>query len=195
MRSYPVIDLTGHRFGRLIVLERAPNSTSAKPKVMWKCQCDCGNQKVTANKTLKSGSCRSCGCLKLESDLRHQGKGSHRWSGCGDIPGMHWNSVKHNAHTRGISFDITIQDAWAQFQKQKGGCTYTGLPLVFGNSRAVETTASLDRINSDQGYTPSNIQWVHKTIQLMKNILGDQEFIHWCHAVAKFIPIHVFPTE
>jgi hypothetical protein len=34
------IDITGQRFGKLVVLKRAPNKNKA---VMWLCQCDCGN--------------------------------------------------------------------------------------------------------------------------------------------------------
>ena len=56
-------DLTGLRFGKLVVIERAPNKNK---RVYWKCQCDCGNTHVTRSSTLLRGMCRSCGCLNKE---------------------------------------------------------------------------------------------------------------------------------
>ncbi len=56
----PFMDLTGQRFGRLLVLHRASNP---KPKVVvWSCQCDCGAICVVRTATLRNGMTRSCGC-------------------------------------------------------------------------------------------------------------------------------------
>jgi len=54
-------DLTGQRFGRLLVVQRA-SSTKSK----WKCRCDCGNIVVVGRGNLKGGRARSCGCLRRE---------------------------------------------------------------------------------------------------------------------------------
>lgn len=59
------IDLTGKRFGRLVVLERAGNDV--RGKAQWRCQCDCGNEFITISERLKSGSAKSCGCYTRES--------------------------------------------------------------------------------------------------------------------------------
>ncbi len=59
------IDITGQRFGKLVVLKRAPNKNKA---VMWLCQCDCGNQKIIAGGSLRSGRTKSCGkCLRNDA--------------------------------------------------------------------------------------------------------------------------------
>ena len=55
-------DLTGKRFGRLVVVER----TKKNNKTAWKCQCDCGNVITTFARCLNSGNTKSCGCLKYE---------------------------------------------------------------------------------------------------------------------------------
>lgn len=55
-----LIDLTGQRFGKLLVLERIPGRFSGKVK--WKCQCDCGSIVEVAGCHLKNGATRSCGC-------------------------------------------------------------------------------------------------------------------------------------
>lgn len=56
-------DLTGKRFGRLVVLERA--GTSKNGHVEWKCKCDCGNQVIVMAPSLKNGKV-SCGCAVEE---------------------------------------------------------------------------------------------------------------------------------
>lgn len=58
------IDLTGIRFGRLKVIERAGSDKYKKP--MWKCKCDCGNEIIALGNCLKLGSIQSCGCLRKE---------------------------------------------------------------------------------------------------------------------------------
>lgn len=58
-----LIDLTGQKFGRLLVLSRADSQTK---DVKWTCQCDCGNITIVAGKHLKDGSTVSCGCRLQE---------------------------------------------------------------------------------------------------------------------------------
>lgn len=62
-----VIDLTGQRFGKLLVVERdlfAPNTGKG---ASWICKCDCGNTVSVLSGRLKSGQTRSCGCLRYEN--------------------------------------------------------------------------------------------------------------------------------
>ncbi len=54
----------GTRFGRLIVIERSNNNQYGR--VMWKCQCDCGNICEVRSVDLIRGETQSCGCLKKE---------------------------------------------------------------------------------------------------------------------------------
>ena len=61
-----LIDLTGQRFGRLTVIERAPNR---KKSTMWKCACECGNVTTVCGEDIKNGKSLSCGCLKREKSL------------------------------------------------------------------------------------------------------------------------------
>lgn len=61
-------DLTGQRFGRLTVIERAEDyiSPSGYKYVMWRCQCDCGNFVNVRTADLKNNCTQSCGCLHKE---------------------------------------------------------------------------------------------------------------------------------
>lgn len=59
-----LIDLTGKRFGMLTVIERANDyiQENGRHRIMWLCQCDCGNFYVARGDDLKSGKCTHCGC-------------------------------------------------------------------------------------------------------------------------------------
>lgn len=46
-------------------------------------------------------------------------------------------------------------------------------------------TASLDRKDSLRGYEPDNVQWVHKTVNLIKWELSEEEFLEWCSKITK----------
>lgn len=59
------IDLTGQRFGRLMVIKKA-GTASANGNVKWFCRCDCGNQTLVDGYALRKGTTRSCGCLRRE---------------------------------------------------------------------------------------------------------------------------------
>jgi hypothetical protein len=58
------VDLTGQKFGRLTVVNRAENDNLGKPK--WNCKCDCGESVATRSSSLKNGGSKSCGCLLKE---------------------------------------------------------------------------------------------------------------------------------
>ena len=55
--------MTGQRFGRLTVVERAGSIDSF---AAWKCRCDCGNEVVVASSQLRKGLVKSCGCLQRQ---------------------------------------------------------------------------------------------------------------------------------
>ena len=59
--------LVGQRFGRLVVLENTGESNNQG--ILWKCKCDCGNEKIVPTQALTSKHTQSCGCLKLDSHL------------------------------------------------------------------------------------------------------------------------------
>ena len=59
-------DLTGRRFGRLIVLHHEELPNNVYGKYAWRCRCDCGNETVVLASNLKDGTIKSCGCLRRE---------------------------------------------------------------------------------------------------------------------------------
>ncbi len=63
-------DLTGQRFERLLVLDRAPDyidRQNGKRVVMWRCRCDCGEIVEVMGHNLRDGKTKSCGCLRRET--------------------------------------------------------------------------------------------------------------------------------
>lgn len=63
------IDLTGRKFGRLTVIERAENTVTPKgiQAVRQKCKCDCGNEVIVFAGNLRKGNTSSCGCYNIDS--------------------------------------------------------------------------------------------------------------------------------
>lgn len=76
-------NLTGQKFGRLLVIEEAGQKVfpSGQKRTLWKCKCDCGNYVVVDQANLLRGHTQSCGCIvheqgkKLRKDLTGQGFG------------------------------------------------------------------------------------------------------------------------
>jgi hypothetical protein len=168
-------DLTGKDFYNWHVLKQ---DTKIKSRILYLCECKCGKtQRISGyNLTnIRSKSCRSC------ANRRYVGK----------ISGALFNKIKYGAMHRNILFNITHEYIWDLYTKQSGLCALTGRKIDFANSSyrqsCGDTTASLDRIDSLQGYIESNVQWVHKNINIIKKNLDQEEFIKLCCEVANYI--------
>lgn len=61
------IDLTGQKFGQLVVTEEVKRRK--QKKIYWKCICDCGRNSIVMGGHLKSGATKSCGCLVKTHNL------------------------------------------------------------------------------------------------------------------------------
>lgn len=61
-------DLTGQRFGRLTVVERAENKSE---RTAWLCKCDCSNKVIVPSVYLTTGKTKSCGCYRRDFKLNN----------------------------------------------------------------------------------------------------------------------------
>ena len=65
------IDLTGQRFGRLVVLREAGRQHG---EILWECQCGCGNICYVTGYNLRSGHTKSCGCYCSDRTIEENRK-------------------------------------------------------------------------------------------------------------------------
>lgn len=77
------LDLTGKRFGSLIVLDRTGQSQGGYP--LWRCRCDCGNEVIVASRRLRRGTVTSCGCTPKPA--------AHRGPKAEDLTGRRFGSL------------------------------------------------------------------------------------------------------
>ena len=130
--------------------------------------------------SLKS-TCYSCRTIRNNQKRKgtKQKENNPAWKGYKDVPGKTFSKLKRDAERRNLCFEITIEDIQEQFEKQHKTCAFSGVTLIFGH------TASVDRIDSREGYTKDNIQIVHKQLNMIKRDTPNEEFISWCVLVAR----------
>lgn len=89
-----------------------------------------------------------------------------------------YNKFRKSANSRGISWDINVNDFESCFT---GQCALTGWSISMDYTHC---TASFDRIDSSKPYEIGNVQWVHSMVNMSKNKYLQEDFINMCKAVA-----------
>lgn len=178
-------DIVGKKFNKLTVLNfknSEPSNRKWRNKHFYCCVCDCGQQINVERSILISGSKKSCGCYSnpYGNKTTNRTANNHpRWTGYGEISGKAWSHIISAAKTRDLHISITIQDAWEIFIKQNRKCKYTGCNLFFLKN----SNASMDRIDSKDGYHKNNVQWVHKDVNKIKGELSESDFLNFCRLI------------
>ena len=133
-------------------------------------------------------TCRVCGEVKLlvefynkHNDCKDCTKKAVARNKIGYVP-LHERSVQSRlknlctkAKLSTKEFSLTPSDLSVIWEKQKGRCAYTKLPLLATANQF--NTVSLDRIDSDVGYVVGNIQLVCAAINKMKQEYTEDLFV------------------
>jgi hypothetical protein len=168
----PIKEMKGQKFNRLLVIERAENDKDGN--AFWWCLCDCGEKVRVKGQSLRSGHTKSCGCLQKEI-----AGASGNWKYIiGRVP---YNKGKHK------EYPINYQELKRVWYAMRARCNnpneheykyYGGRGIkvckewedfsIFYNwaiKEGYKKTLTIDRIDNDLGYMPSNCRFVTRTIQ------------------------------
>lgn len=136
--------LVGSRFGKLLVIERMPNE---KGNTIYHCECECGVSKNILAKNLVNGRTKSCGCIRnMES---HGFASSGKKSTYRTWVSMKQRCLNPNAtgYERYGARGISVCERWLRFTN------------FYADMGERPEGMTLDRINSDGNYEPSNCRW------------------------------------
>ncbi len=141
------IDISGRRFGRLIVIKLLPVRNRHNQRV-WRCTCDCGAVRNVVQGCLTEGNTQSCGCKRRQHGASHT------------RIYFVWRSMVSRCHqTSSRNFrlygarGIKVCRRWRKFKNflEDMGTPVKGL--------------SLERINNDKGYSKKNCKWASRMEQ------------------------------
>lgn len=147
-------DLTGQRFGRLVV-EKIDHKNHYG-QIYWRCKCDCGNYASVTSSRLNGGQSKSCGCkgreriIALSKARATHGKSNTRIYHIWQLMKQRCYNEKKYGYERYGGRGIVVCEEWRNsfddFYKWSMANGYTD-------------EKSIDRINVNGNYEPSNCRW------------------------------------
>lgn len=152
-----VYRLEGQRFGRWTVIEQS--GVDKRGEKLYRCECDCGTIKEVKSSNLRNGTSSSCGCLAREltsERSKTHGMSNSRlfniWSGmrtrCNNPNDYHYKWYGERG--------VRVCDEWNDFETFQN----------WANDNGYDEDLSIDRINTNGDYEPSNCRWVTQYEQM-----------------------------
>jgi len=144
-------DLSGKRFGRLIVLrEGKPRVEPKRSRVTWDCICDCGNTTTVDTGSLNNGKIISCGCYHKEQITKHGLRYHPLYIVLTGIKSRCFNPKSPAFECYGAR-GIGLCDEWNNNVKSF---------IEWGMANGYKEGLQIDRINNDGNYEPINCHFV-----------------------------------
>jgi hypothetical protein len=159
----------GQEFTRLKVRGIAPKKSEHWGQIAYVCDCKCGTKGVVVtSRNLRKGHTKSCGCLQIERVIAASTKHSQAVGGKLTQVYRIWIEMKQRCYNksnkrykqygaRGIRVCKRWKESFENFAKDMG-------PRPLGRAGR-RSDYSLERINRDKDYTPSNCRWATKIEQ------------------------------
>lgn len=161
-------DRTGQVIGRLKVIRRAPDFTSAsgKHRTMWQCQCECGNIVTVRSDCLNGNHTLSCGCYHSDVVSEYMSNlvrvvdydSKERLHNIWYLMHYRCNNPKFHEYNNYGGRGIQVCDEWENIEGY-----FNFKKWALNNGYADNLT--IDRINVDGNYEPSNCRWIPKIEQ------------------------------
>lgn len=159
------MDLVGQRYGRRVVVSYAGKRGKHH---YWNCLCDCGTMSAAATTSLRNTGRQSCGCLMRETSAELGRKSATHGQTVGGVwtpiyrcyramlARCDYPSQEHYDDYGGRG--ITVCDRWRFGHAELSGFDCFRMDMGEKPSR----THSLDRIDVNGNYEPSNCRWATK---------------------------------
>ena len=147
------INITGKTFNKIEVLSRVENNKYNKAR--FKCRCHCGKEFNCVGSSLKSGNTKSCGCLSRSNRRTHGGTGTKLYYVWHDMirrcHNINHKNYKRYGH-RGIKVCLDWKSDFSNFKQ-------------WAVNNGYKEGLTIDRIDNDGDYEPSNCRWVDMKVQ------------------------------